>query len=56
MRLLGDRNWWVRYRAAQSVCALPGHGAPEIAKLVDGLTDRFAADILRQALADREAA
>ncbi|HET7669811.1 MAG TPA: HEAT repeat domain-containing protein [Burkholderiales bacterium] len=53
---LGDRNWWVRYRAAQALCALPGMDAGALQALAGRLTDRFAADILRQALAERAAA
>lgn len=53
---LGDPNWWVRYRAAQALCALPGMSASELGELAARLGDRFAADILRQALADRKPA
>lgn len=50
---LGDRDWWVRYRAAQALCALPQVDRAELAALPGQLTDRFAADMLRQALAER---
>ena len=53
---LGDPNWWVRYRAAQAVCELRGLDATELRALPDRLTDAFAADMLRQALAERDAA
>lgn len=53
---LGDPSWWVRHRAAQALCALPGIGATELGALLERLGDRFAADALRQALADRGAA
>lgn len=52
---LSDANWWVRYRAAQALAALPGVNATELHDLARTLTDRFAADMLRQALAEREA-
>jgi HEAT repeat protein len=52
---LGDANWWVRYRAAQALAALPGVSTTELNDLARSLTDRFAADMLRQALAEREA-
>jgi hypothetical protein len=53
---LGDRSWWVRYRAAQALCALPGLDMAWLRELSARLTDRYAADMLRQALAEREAA
>ena len=49
---LADPNWWVRYRAAQALCSMPGMGAPELGALAARLTDRFAADMLRQVLAE----
>jgi HEAT repeat protein len=52
---LSDANWWVRYRAAQALAALPGVKAAELHDLARTLTDGFAADMLRQALAEREA-
>jgi hypothetical protein len=53
--LLSDREWWVRYRAAQALIELPWMGAPELAALQASLTDRFAADILAQAIAEQGA-
>jgi HEAT repeat protein len=50
--LLADANWWVRHRAAQALCALPGVRREEIRALAASLADRFAADALNQALAD----
>jgi hypothetical protein len=50
---LADPSWWVRYRAAHALCQVPGIGAEDIVALLGRLTDRFAADTLRQALADR---
>ena len=53
--VLGDASWWVRYRTAQALTALPGVPATELHDLARGLTDRFAADMLRQAIAERGA-
>jgi HEAT repeat protein len=53
--LLTDGNWWVRHRAAQALCALPGVSAQDLQALRASLEDRFAADALGQALADRAA-
>ena len=52
---LGDASWWVRYRAAQALCKLPRVPATELQDLARTLTDRFAADMLRQALAEQGA-
>lgn len=53
VRLLGDESWWVRYRAAQALCALPGSEPGVLDALRERLTDRFAADMLAQVLAER---
>jgi len=53
---LGDRSWWVRYRAAQALCSLPQLDAQALSALPGRLTDAFAADMLRHALAERSAA
>ena len=53
---LGDRSWWVRYRAAHALCALPQSGAQDLRALPERLSDAFAADMLRHALAERGAA
>jgi hypothetical protein len=53
---LGDRNWWVRYRAAHALCALPQANAQDLRALPARLSDAFAADMLRHALAERGAA
>ncbi|PQP01913.1 HEAT repeat domain-containing protein [Massilia phosphatilytica] len=50
--LLGDREWWVRYRAAQAIVDLPWLGRAELDALQAALTDRFAADILAQVIAE----
>lgn len=54
--LLGDREWWVRYRAAQALLELPALPRAELESLRAGLTDRFAADMLSQAMAESGAA
>lgn len=51
--LLGDTNWWVRRRAAQALVALPWQSAAALERLRSGLSDRFAADALRQAVFER---
>jgi HEAT repeat protein len=53
--LLSDREWWVRYRAAQALVELPWLAQAELRALQDGLTDRFAADMLAQVVAEARA-
>lgn len=50
---LADRQWWVRYRAAQALCGLPAMDKPALEAIGARLTDRFARDMLRHALAER---
>ena len=51
--LLGDPNWWVRYRAAHSLTGLPFVGLEELGKIRAALTDRFAAQALDHVMAER---
>lgn len=50
--LLDDPHWWVRYRAAQSIAALPFLGPNALRRLRDRQDDRFARDILQQAYSE----
>jgi HEAT repeat protein len=52
LRLLRDPQWWVRYRAAQAMTSGRFGSAAEVTALAAGLHDRFARDIVRQALAE----
>lgn len=54
--LLADAEWWVRYRTAQALVGMPSFGRAEAEMLRDHLTDRFARDMLAQALAEKDAA
>jgi hypothetical protein len=51
--LLADRSWWVRHRAAQAIAALPWLKPQELQRLADTVSDRFAADALRESIAER---
>lgn len=51
-RLLTDAHWWVRYRAAQALAALPGVSAADIAQLRDSVSDGYARDMLNCVLAE----
>ena len=50
---LADSSWWVRHRAAQALSQLPGMDDQRLTELAARQTDRYAADMLRQTLAER---
>ena len=50
--LLSDKVWWVRYRAGQSLAALPFLSSEELWQLRYSLADEFAQDILDQVVAE----
>lgn len=52
MQLLSDREWWVRYRSAQVLAALPFLKEGEVRQIALESSDRFAADMLRQVMAE----
>jgi len=54
--LLGDAEWWVRYRAAQALAGMSFFSSAELELLRANLSDRYARDILGQVLAERQAA
>ena len=49
---LCDPSWWVRHRAAQALAQLPGMNAAQLAAIAARQTDPYAADMLRQILAE----
>lgn len=50
--LLSDSEWWVRYRAAQAITRLPFLGPNALRKLRGRQKDKFARQIMSQALAE----
>jgi HEAT repeat protein len=52
LRLMSDRDWWVRHRAAQAQLTLPGTDAGMIVALRRRLGDRFARDALDHVCAE----
>ncbi len=50
--MLDDREWWVRYRAAQSIASLPFLGPNAVRGIRDRQRDAYAKDILDQAMAE----
>jgi len=53
--LLGDPQWWVRYRAAQALRELPLLSRADLEAVRASLQDRFALDMLDQVLAEEAA-
>jgi HEAT repeat protein len=53
--LLADPEWWVRYRAAEALCSLPGVDKLKIRRLSREHHDPFARDMLVQVLAEARA-
>jgi HEAT repeat protein len=53
--LLADREWWVRYRAAQALVELPWLKRADLDALHATLDDRYAADMLAQVMAEQDA-
>ncbi len=51
--LLGDREWWVRYRAAQALVGSPYLGPNALRRIAARQEDPYARDILQQALAEK---
>jgi HEAT repeat protein len=52
VRLMSDRVWWVRYRAAQAVLKLKNMDAARLEAVRAGLSDPYARDMLEQARAE----
>lgn len=50
--LLDDKEWWVRYRAAQAIASLPFLGPNQLRQLCEHQGDPYAADMLQQAIAE----
>jgi HEAT repeat protein len=52
VHLLSDREWWVRYRAAQALAHLPHMREPKLKMIQAAQSDPFARDILAQVMAE----
>ncbi len=53
--LLSDKQWWVRYRAAEALVARRFGPREELTNLMRSLPDRYARDILAHAVAEARA-
>jgi HEAT repeat protein len=51
--MLSDAQWWVRYRAAQSLVRLSGADLEPLRRRMDTLTDRYARSMVDSVLAER---
>jgi HEAT repeat protein len=51
-KLLTDREWWVRYRAAQSLLRLPTLRREDLEPIRSRLRDPYACDALELAMAE----
>jgi HEAT repeat protein len=56
IKLLSDRQWWVRYRAAEALVNLPFINSDEIRNIKNTLEDEKARQIMEQAMAEKEMA
>lgn len=54
--MLSDKEWWVRYRAAQALTSMPFLNVDAIENIKNSLQDKFAKDILTQVLEERRPA
>jgi len=54
--LLSDQQWWVRYRAAQAIGELLHRDKAQMMRIHQAQTDRYAADMLMQVMAEWEMA
>jgi len=52
--MLQDEQWWVRYRAAQALAALPFVGVERYKELLGGETDTEARNVLAQVMVEEE--
>jgi len=51
--LLADAEWWVRYRAAQALAALPQMNLDQLEKIRGEVDDPFGRDMLNQVMAEQ---
>lgn len=52
--MLADKVWWVRYRAAQALLALPGMGAAALRQVQQRQSDAYGRDIIDQVLSEHD--
>ena len=52
IKLMSDKEWWVRYRSAQAIAHMPFMKLQDLGLLHKQLDDRYAKDILHQAISE----
>ncbi|HEY4555025.1 MAG TPA: HEAT repeat domain-containing protein, partial [Lysobacter sp.] len=55
LALLGDRSWWVRQQAADTLVALPRMALAQLEALLGEVGDRYGREALQRAIAARRA-
>ena len=56
INMLADKNWWVRYRTAQALAEMPFVGVKKLRQIMEKHWDRYAKDIIKMVMAEREIA
>lgn len=56
VKMLSDREWWVRYRAAHALTEMPSMEFADFARLIQETTDKYAGDIISQVMAEKKMA
>ena len=51
--LICDKDWWVRYRAAQAIANFPFLSNEEIIVIKDGIDDKYGRGIMEQVIAEK---
>jgi len=54
IKLMGDSEWWVRYRSAQALVEMPFIDNNELEKIYSQLDDRYARDMLKHVIAEQQ--
>lgn len=54
IKLMSDPEWWIRYRSAQAITQMPFIDANDLEKILSQLDDRYARDILQQAISEQQ--
>lgn len=54
LNMVEDKNWWVRYRAAQAIINLPQQTIETLKKIRNSQKDKYAKDILTHVIAEVE--
>jgi hypothetical protein len=56
IKMLSDKEWWVRYRAAHALTQMPSMKPANLKKLIQETTDKYAGDIVSHVMAEKKLA